>query len=84
MDMNGINEILGAVDEEIEKDEFDEAKEELKAKRRKYYFKYNALQKLWQDARCLVGKHMFNQVPSMGITTCPACTRIWNGMKGEK
>ena len=72
------------VDEEIHEEESEKAKDEMKMKRRKYYYTMNIFEQLWQEVRCLVGLHMYNQVPSMGITTCPACTRIWSGMKGKE
>lgn len=48
----------------------------------KDYYVMNGWQQFIQNIKCLFGRHLYNRVPAMNITTCPACTRIWNGQKG--
>ena len=75
-----LEELREEVDEELREEEREEIKANMKDKKRRDYYKMNMRQKLWQEFRCLVGKHMFNHIPSMNMTTCPACTRMWNGL----
>ncbi len=70
------------VNSELEEEEYEQIKEEAKSKARAAYLRWGVLRQLVQSIKCGFGRHLYNRIPSLGITTCPCCTRIWNGVKG--
>ena len=78
-----LEELRYEVDEELREEEREEIKASMKKKSMAAYWRMAAWRKSFQNIKCLFGKHLYNHIPSLNIRTCPCCTRIWNGLKGD-
>lgn len=80
LDFKKMNEEINA---SLEEEKYEKIKEDIKKVVEKNYYRMKLWRQLFQNVKCVFGRHLYNWVPSMDITTCPCCTRIWNGRKGE-
>ena len=73
-----IEQLRYEADEELREEEAKEIKEEMKETAVRKYHKKKLWGKFLQNIKCIFGRHVYNRIPSLGIATCPCCTRIWN------
>lgn len=66
------------IDEELRKEEYEEAKATAIANGIKKFWRQTKWRQFIQGIKCSFGRHLYNRIPSAGITTCPSCSRLWN------
>jgi len=85
MDMNGIDELLGEVDEEIAQDEYEEIKKALIVERRETRQRWSGVKRMKQRVKCLLGFHGYVYGAAfINHTFCAHCKRMWTIPRGEK